>query len=314
MTHKKLLIGPLRVVLALIAMHASVALGDSLHLAADHAEIHPYDLVSVTLALTVDAAEGAVQFHERDERGVPIAIARRRFRAFLRDETNTIISTTPIFREWNEWITPRATESLVFECKTIIGFFVVSTHSKTSSSDLTRFVPSGTYSIVVMDEENSLESNPVQIDVLVPDERGRVAADVLLREYPEAIKLIMDHEASNATVRVFQELAAEYPDTDLGRLAILALALQQGKAITNKHGGAPNPRIWKPIADDIAAALESLPANHPLRAEALFELSAARARSMQPQEAEAAVAKLQKLYPKRKWAQLGRRLPRTNRR
>lgn len=300
-TNKTYVFGCTQIILALIGVNSSAAGADLLHIASNESPIRVYEPFSLSISLAVDAPRG--QLERRNERALPVSLAHRRFYAILRDESDAIVSSALLFLEWN---TPEDIRARVFGCNGI-GFFVVSADTEAPADSGAPLAP-GEFSLVLVDRQNSLKSNSISITVLPLNSREKLAADIFVPTYPDGIRLIMKHEGLATTVEAFQVVAQQYPDTYLGQLASLALALERSKSVTKKTVRVHDPSRWEPIADDIAAALKNLGPNDALRAEALFQLALAQSASAKVRDARAVLAQLENTFPYGKWTSLGKQL------
>ncbi len=135
----------------------------------------------------------------------------------------------------------------------------------------------GAYTLLVRDREYGLESNPIAITVRNPGKTRREAAEFFRSSFPVALTAILEHEGSEETLRRFDHLAREFPDTPYGEYAIVSLALMQYKTTFAAHNSGADPRVWAPVATELRKAASVFDGWHPLREKALLDLAVAYA-------------------------------------
>lgn len=156
----------------------------------------------------------------------------------------------------------------------------------------------GTFKLVVLDNENALESNEMSITFKIPSGMEFNAARIFTECGVDAIAaLVGERPRRSESTELLRSLAAEYPETVYGKYAVVAVALLRWKDTFAQHNSKGGAEVWGPVAAELKRAAATFEGAHPLRGQALFDLARAQVWAGQMSEVRRTVETLATDFP-----------------
>ncbi len=168
-----------------------------------------------------------------------------------------------------------------------------------SDDEPARFLEPGSYTLQFVEQhEGSIRSDSTGLTIRAPtgeeQEALRLVESLTLAEFASVLLLFKGEEAS---VALFEQLAANYAETVHGILARRALAMRRFKNTFEAHNNKGGADVWLPVSEVLRRAAADAKAMPVLLEDTLFALARAHAFAEQHQKAEQTAARLGREFP-----------------